>query len=96
MKNQKIMRSAKAKAQIGIAALSNQSTINEIASKNNIHPTQVRRWRDKIQNEAESLFTDNHQKAIAEKDKQMEELYKQIGQQKVEADWLKKKFGIIH
>lgn len=90
------MRSAKAKAQIGIAALSNQSTINEIASKNNIHPTQVRRWRDKIQNEAESLFTDNHQKAIAEKDKQMEELYKQIGQQKVEADWLKKKFGIIH
>ncbi len=96
MKNKKVIRNSKVKAQIGLIALTNKKTINEIASDNNIHPTQVRRWRDKIQEGIESIFTDNHQKTIADKNAQIEELYKQIGQQKVEVDWLKKKFGILN
>jgi len=41
------------------------------------------------------LFTDNGQKRHKEKDLFIEELYKEIGQLKVELDWLKKKSGLI-
>ena len=36
------------------------------------------------------LFTDNHQRKDKDKELLIEELYKEIGRLKVEADWLKK------
>ena len=41
------------------------------------------------------LFNGNRKKTEDNKDKLIEELYKQIGQLKVELDWLKKKSGLI-
>ena len=38
---------------------------------------------------------DKRQKRDKDKDMLIEELYKQIGQLKVEVDWLKKKSGLI-
>ena len=40
------------------------------------------------------LFTDNHQRKDKEKELLIEELYKEVGQLKVELDWLKKKCGL--
>lgn len=96
MTNKKRIRSGKQKAQIAIAALSKEETINQIASNNKIHTTQIRRWRDKLQNGAEIIFNDSQEKLIKEKNELIEELYKQIGKQKVEIDWLKKNFKIIN
>ena len=42
----------------------------------------------------ENLFTEKRDEELQEKNKMIEELYKQIGQLKVETDWLKKKFSI--
>jgi len=41
------------------------------------------------------LFTDKRQRKEKDKELLIEELYKQIGQLKVELDWLKKKCGYL-
>ena len=40
------------------------------------------------------LFSDQAVKALKRKDEFIEELYRQIGQLKVELEWLKKKMGL--
>jgi ribonuclease HI len=43
----------------------------------------------------EELFVDKRRKKDKEKEQLIEELYKQIGQLKVELDWVKKKAGLL-
>ena len=43
----------------------------------------------------EELFVDNRRKHDKEQAELVEELYKQIGQLKVELDWVKKKAGLL-
>jgi putative transposase len=44
---------------------------------------------------SEDLFSDKRKKETAKNAQLIDELYKQIGQLKVEVDWLKKKSGLI-
>lgn len=61
-----------------------------------IHPTQISKWKKYLKENLHVLFSDkNQKKAKVETKKLIEELYKQIGKQKVEVDWLKKKVGLI-
>lgn len=69
-------------------------TLSAIASKYAIHPTQARQWKTQLLNNTETLFSDKPSTVLAEKDEIIGELYKQIGQLKVELDWLKKKLSV--
>ncbi len=88
-------RTAKYKAKVALQALSKLNTVTQLSSKYQIHHSLISRWRAKIETEAESLFNSNNQKVIRDKEEIIEELYKQIGQLKVELDWLKKKSNFI-
>lgn len=68
-------------------------TINSICSKYSVHPTQARRWKEQLSENINCLFEKSTNNEIKEKDKLIEELYKQIGKSKVELDWLKKKLN---
>ncbi len=68
-----------------------EQTISLIYFKHSIHPTQARKWKDQLSDNINSVFNNSANNPIKEKDKLIEELYKQIGQLKVELDWLKKK-----
>lgn len=81
------------KAKIAIEALKEEKTTAELASKYEVHPTQIRKWRSVLQDEASRLFERKGDKSKDDNQKLIEELYRQIGQQKVELDWLKKKSG---
>lgn len=84
------------KKNVVLALLKEAETIGQICSKFGIHPTQARRWREKVLAGIPELLSDQGVKnELLQKDKFIEELYKQIGQQKVEVDWLKKKVGLI-
>lgn len=76
-------------------ALKEVQTLAQISSQFSVHPTQIRKWRDLATAGLATVFTDNSGKVLAEKDKLIDELYRQIGQLKVELDWLKKKMGLV-
>ena len=81
------------KAKVALEAIKEEKTSAELASEYGVHPAQIRRWRKIVKDGVNELFTDNHQHKDKDKELLIEELYKQIGRLKVEADWLKKKCG---
>jgi len=83
------------KAKVALETIRGEKTSAELASEYKVHPQQIRRWKKTAIDGIIELFTDNRQKRDKEKDTLIEELYKQIGQSKVELDWLKKKSGLI-
>lgn len=89
----KKQHSASFKAQVVVEALKELKTLSQLASDHSIHPTQVRRWKQQAEEGIKSIFEKEGSKTSEDQEKLIEELYKQIGQQKVELDWLKKKTG---
>ncbi len=85
--------SSKQKASIALSALRGEKT-SSLASKYEIHPNQIARWKGTIESESENLFSDKRKKDNYSKDRIIDELYKVIGQREVEISWLKKKFKL--
>ena len=83
------------KAQVALEAIRNQRTIAEIASENGVHPSQVNKWKKQVLDGLPGVFSGNHDKSRQNGEKLQAELYQQIGQLKVELDWLKKKVGYL-
>ena len=83
------------KAKVSLEALKEEKTSAELASEYKVHAQQIRRWKSIATEGIRELFMDKRQKRDKDKDMLIEELYKQIGQLKVEVDWLKKKSGLI-
>jgi transposase-like protein len=91
---QRKQHSAEFKSRVVIAAIKGLQTVNEIASTMGVHPTQVTQWKKQALDSLPAVFSSRRgqvQKAQADL---TDELYQQIGQLKVELDWLKKKSGI--
>lgn len=84
------------KVQVALEALKNQRTIAQIASEYGIHPNMVTQWKQRLLNELPDIFSNKHQKNKQDNETLQAELYRQIGQLKVELDWLKKKSGVIN
>lgn len=93
----KTIYSDKQKAQVALDTLKGEKTINQISSHYQIHPTQIQRWKTVALEGLPGLFSHNDKKdkALLEKDKLIDELYKIIGQRETELDWLKKKLNIF-
>jgi transposase len=85
------------KTQVVLELLKETDTVQKISSKFGVHPTQARRWREIGIEGLKNIFTGKPQGVqLEEKDQLIEELYKQIGQQKVELDWVKKKARLFN
>lgn len=85
--------SAAFKAKVTLELLKEHETIAQICSKYEIHPTQARKWKEQAIAGLEASFSDSQVEALKAKDVVNDELYRQIGKQKVELDWLKKTLG---
>jgi transposase-like protein len=78
------------KARVALDAIKGELTINQITSKHGIHSTQVSRWKQQALNAVKQSFSSKRD-ALQKNDQELtEQLYKQIGQMKVELDFLKK------
>ncbi len=84
---------ARLKAQVAVEALRNQRTLAEIASEYRVHPNQVSKWKRRALEGLPSLFSQRPERELQEAEELQAELYRQIGQLKVELDWLGKKVG---
>ncbi len=84
--------SAAFKAQVALAALKGDRTVNEIASHFEIHPTLVNDWKKRLHHGAESVFSGPSQQTSAQDAEVLQtQLFEQIGRLKMELEWLKKK-----
>jgi transposase len=83
------------KARVALEAIKNQHTMAEIASKNGVHTNQVSKWKKHALDELPGIFSNKREKTQQDNAALQDELYRQIGQLKVELDWMKKKIGIL-
>jgi transposase-like protein len=79
------------KARIALEALKGELTLSQITAKYGVHSTQIHNWKQRLKEGINDVFRDKRAVDDRDKDQLIEELYKQIGQLKVEMDWLKKK-----
>lgn len=83
------------KLKIVLETYREQKTIAQIASEYKVHPTQICKWKAKFKQDGSSIFSEKSDREKAEYKELIENLYKQVGQLKVENDWLKKKAELI-
>lgn len=79
------------KAKVVLEALRERHTIEELARKYELHPTQINLWKKEAVNNLATVFGKNTEGEKDRGEQQMEQLYSQIGQLKVENDFLKKR-----
>jgi putative transposase len=82
-------------AKVALAAIKEEVTIAELSSKYEVHRTQISSWRKRARESLVDIFRGKHAHTAQDKEKLIEELYRQIGQLKVENDWLKKKSAMF-
>jgi len=95
MTKQRKQYSAEFKAKVALAAMRGEQTVNQLSAIYGVHPNQIGIWKKQAQAAIKTAFNGN--RAIQRKsDEELKErLYSQIGQLKVELDWLKKKAGLL-
>jgi transposase-like protein len=93
MKNKRRNHSAQFKVKVALSAAKGQKTIAELSKDYQVHPTQIVQWKKQLMDSLPEIFSVRRKKDQQEQELLTNELYKQIGQLKVELDWLKKKSG---
>jgi len=88
---QRKRHSAQVKGKVALEAIKGQKTVNEIASEYGVHPTQITQWKKQVLEELPQIFSSRRAKGEQAEEALKATLYQEIGQLKVELDWLKKK-----
>jgi transposase len=83
------------KAQVALAAVKEDRTVNELASKFDVHPTLIHGWKKQLVAGAESIFAGGTKAVSTDTEALQAELYEQIGRLKMELEWVKKKAATL-
>lgn len=80
------------KARVVLELLREEKSVSKLASEYGVHPTQLHRWRKQVIEGLPQLFLaqQDWQKAQAEYEEQVQELYAEIGRLTTQLAWLKK------
>jgi transposase len=86
---------AEFKAKIVLEAFKGEKTSTELSSLYEVHRSQINTWRRQAEEQIINAFNGKGEKDKKDNSNTIDELYRQIGQLRVENEWLKKKFASI-
>ena len=96
MKTARKQFTASFRAKVALEAVKGARSVNELAGLYQVHPAQIAAWKKRLVEGAPELLTDGRRKAPGSDGEALTgQLYQQIGQLKVELDFLKKKSGLL-
>ena len=76
-------------------AVKGENTITQLSSEFGVHPNQIRQWKKHLLEELPGIFSKKRKRAGKDAEQLESEIDCQIGQLKVELDWLKKKSELL-
>ena len=79
------------KAKVALEAAKQEKTLAQLSGHFGVHSNMITRWKSHLLDELPGIFSSKLKSKDKKSQRLIEELYKQIGQLKVELDWLKKK-----
>jgi transposase-like protein len=82
---------AQFKFQVALDAAKGTKTLNELASRYELHPSQISEWKSQLLKEGASVFSTSTTRQQKEQEALQADLYEQIGRLQMELEWLKKK-----
>jgi transposase-like protein len=84
---------AEFKATVALEAVAGERSLSELASKHEVHATQISQWKKALLAGLPDIFSDRRRRKDDDSESEKARLYEEIGRLKVELDWLKKKAG---
>src|SRR4051812_17065835 len=95
MQGKQKQHTAAFKAQVALASLQGDRTVNELASPYGGHPTLIHGWKQQLLAGAGQVFSNGNKAATTDVAAEKAELFEQIGRLKMELEWLNKKVGPV-
>jgi transposase-like protein len=94
MKQNRKKHGAAFRAKVALAAIKGDQTVAELASRFGVHPGQIHAWKKALVAGAEQVIEPDAGRDAKASETLIPELYQQIGQLKVEVDFLSKRSGL--
>jgi transposase len=81
-----------------LEALKEELTLQELGQKYDVHPNQIGQWKKQALEAMPDIFERPNKKSASERESEdrEEQMLKTIGTQKIEIDWLKKKYRQLY
>ncbi len=79
------------KANVALEAVRGDKTMAQLVGEFGVHPNQSGRWKTELLEKLREIFSERRKRVDKDREETEAELYRQIGQLKVELDWLTKK-----
>ena len=84
--------SAEFKAKVALEAIKGDATVAELASRHELHPTQIAAWKREAVEKLAQVFAEKGAERDKSRDGEITKLHAKIGQLVVERDFLAKAF----
>ncbi len=78
------------KARVASGAVKGEKTIFEIAAQFEVHPNQIMKWQKQLLENVGGVFSRKQEPEVEEMKELIDKLYKKIGEQDIELEFLKK------
>jgi len=93
MKEHRRKHSPSFKAKVAMEALKGEETVAQLTSRFDVHPSQIHKWKKELIDGAANIFGNGQGQKKTDDPQLVAQLYQQIGQLKVERDFLENALG---